>query len=248
MPPSPRPSPRPSTTGPLARPPARPSTAVVAAWVRWFGPARLAVTVIGCLAALAGLVWALQAPAPSAAGRAGPPVALDLGSDDLPVVTLVGAPTSVAEPRTVWVHVAGAVADPGVHELASDERVVAALAAAGGPLADAELDALNLAAPLADGQRIYVPAEGEVSIALYGIGGEVGGEVGGAEAGPPAPVDVNRASPTELERLPGVGPVIAAEIVADRERNGPFAGFDELVRVRGIGPAKLDALRGLVAT
>lgn len=206
------------------------------AWIRWFGPARLTVTVVGCVIATIGLVWALRAPTPSAAGPPEPSVAI--AADGVPVVTLVGATTTV--PSSVWVHVAGAVAEPGVHELPSGGRVVAALAAAGGPLADAELDALNLAAPVSDGQRIYVPAVGEVTPSP-GIGRH-------ASSAPPVPIDVNSAPTTELERLPGVGPAIAAEIVEDRERNGPFPNVDALIRVRGIGPAKLDAVRDLVLT
>ncbi|MEX2626240.1 MAG: ComEA family DNA-binding protein, partial [Ilumatobacteraceae bacterium] len=103
-----------------------------------------------------------------------------------------------------------------------------------------ELDALNLAAPVVDGQRIYVPAVGEVVPSP--------GNDPDAATVPPAPIDVNSAPAIELERLPGVGPTIAAEIVDDRERNGPFPDVDALIRVRGIGPAKLDAVRELVLT
>ncbi|MEX2626485.1 MAG: hypothetical protein WD225_06350, partial [Ilumatobacteraceae bacterium] len=81
---------------------------IVVAWIRWFGPARLAVTVVGCIVAAAGLVWALRAPAPSAAGPPEASAAID--ADGVPEMTLVGATTTV--PPSVWVHVAGAVAEP----------------------------------------------------------------------------------------------------------------------------------------
>jgi competence protein ComEA len=71
----------------------------------------------------------------------------------------------------------------------------------------------------------------------------------GADAGaPPTPIDVNTATPAELDELPGVGPATAAAIVTERERSGPFATVDDLDRVPGIGPAKLEALRDLVVT
>jgi competence protein ComEA len=133
-----------------------------------------------------------------------------------------------------------------VYELAPGARVRDALEAAGGPTADAAEHELNLAAPLTDGTRMYVPAAGEevagpLVVAPAGAGDESPGATGG-------PVDVNRATVEELVTLPGVGPATATAIVEDRARNGPFAGVEDLDRVPGIGPAKLDALRDLVTT
>lgn len=149
-------------------------------------------------------------------------------------------------PALVVVHVAGAVSVPGVYGLPDGVRVDAAIAAAGGALVDADPNALNLAAPLTDGSRVYVPRVGEdVPTALVPVGGSAA-----APAVPAAPtvVDVNRATAEQLDVLPGVGPATAAAIVTERERNGPFLGVDDLDRVPGIGPAKLEALRGLVTT
>jgi competence protein ComEA len=142
---------------------------------------------------------------------------------------------------SVVVHVAGAVVAPGVYELDAGARVRDAVLAAGGPTSDANWDALNLAALVADASRVHVPAIGEevvATIAPTPVG----------EPGSSGPVDVNTADAALLETLPGVGPATAAAIITERERNGPFLGIDDLDRVPGIGPAKLAALRDLVTT
>ncbi|MGF1596329.1 MAG: helix-hairpin-helix domain-containing protein [Acidimicrobiales bacterium] len=144
-----------------------------------------------------------------------------------------------AEPgNPILVHVAGSVAEPGIVTLPDGARVVDAVEAAGGPDADADLDQLNLAAPLVDGIQIRVPAEGEI-LAPTGPG----------PAGPlpPAgPLDLNTATAAQLDDLPGIGPTLAAAVVAWRDDHGRFASVDELLDVPGIGPAKLDALVDLV--
>ncbi len=158
-----------------------------------------------------------------------------------------GAPGTTA--AALVVHAAGAVASPGVHRVPNGARVADVLDAAGGVTPDADLDRVNLAAPLADGQRLYVPRLGEAAIPVpigpsEGTGGPgVEGDGTPAAAGP---VDLNRATESELDVLPGVGPATAAAIVAHRGANGPFSRVDDLLEVRGIGPAKLEALRDLV--
>jgi competence protein ComEA len=124
-----------------------------------------------------------------------------------------------------------------VYELAPGARVQAAVEAAGGPVPGADPGALNLAAPVGDGQRVYIPMVGELVPLATGSP---------AVTVAPGPVDLNRASAAELDGLPGIGPATAAAIVEHREQNGPFASIEDLEAVRGIGPAKLDALRDLV--
>jgi competence protein ComEA len=163
--------------------------------------------------------------------------------------TAASAPPSTGVARLV-VHAAGAVASPGVHEVASGARVADLLAASGGPTPDADLDRVNLAAPLADGQRLYVPRRGEVSppVVADGSGSAATGRGpgGAASAGAGGPVDLNSADVDGLDALPGVGPSTASAIVEHRETNGPFSSVDQLLDVRGIGPAKLEGLRDLV--
>ncbi|NLA36256.1 MAG: hypothetical protein GX868_11325, partial [Actinobacteria bacterium] len=162
-------------------------------------------------------------------------------------------------PSEVAVHVAGAVNLPGVVRLAAAGRVVDAVSAAGGPRPDADLDRVNLASPLYDGSRIYVPAIGESStptvVAGAGPAGSgepsVGASGSGTATNPSgasaaAPVNINTATAAELETLPGIGPATAAAIIAHRERSGPFASPQALDDVRGIGPAKVEALADLV--
>jgi competence protein ComEA len=136
-------------------------------------------------------------------------------------------------PAVLIVDVAGWVRHPGVYEFHEGDRVIDAVEAAGGPRKGAYLAALNLAAPLADGQQVLVPKEATAAPA-------------GATPGGSTLVNVNLATAAELETLPGIGEVIAAAIVEYRERNGPFATVDQLEDVSGIGPATLEEIRDLV--
>jgi competence protein ComEA len=144
------------------------------------------------------------------------------------------------------VHVAGAVANPGVYQLEQAARVVDAIEAAGGALAGADLGVLNLAAPVNDGERIYVPLVGETPPPVVGGSGG-GGSSGGGSGGGSGRINVNTASATELTALPGVGPVLAERIVAFRNTNGPFGELADLGEVSGIGPKVLAGLADSVS-
>jgi competence protein ComEA len=122
--------------------------------------------------------------------------------------------------------------------------VVDAVDAGGGALPEADLAKINLAAPLEDGQQVYVPRLGELAggaAAAPGLGGGGAGAGGESEI-----VDLNTADVSQLDGLPGVGPAIAQAIVDHRESNGPFTSVDDLLDVRGIGEAKLADLRDRV--
>ncbi len=151
--------------------------------------------------------------------------------------------TTTLEPAEVVVHAAGAVARPGVYRLAAGARVADLLDAAGGPVTGADLDRVNLAAPLEDGGRVFLPLVGQDVPAVTGGSSPAGQGTEGVVRGP---IDLNAATLTELDTLPGVGPATAQAILDERERRGGFGSVEELLDVRGIGEAKLAALRDLV--
>ena len=166
------------------------------------------------------------------------------GSVEIPVPD----PSPVLDPGRIVVDIVGAVVRPGLHELPATSRVADAVEAAGGLTAEADRLRLNLAEPLIDGARLWVPEVGEsagpeiVSVtAGAGDGGRAG--AGGGRTG--ALLNVNTADAAALEELPGIGPALAAAIVEHRRQSGPFTTIDKLVEVSGIGPAKLEQIRPL---
>jgi competence protein ComEA len=135
------------------------------------------------------------------------------------------------------VDVAGAVRRPGLYHLPEGSRIADAIARAGGMSRRAAGAAVNLAAPLADGEQVLVPS---------GAGGAVAAAGASGAPSPTAPVDLNTATVEQLDALPGVGPVTAQKIVDYRTQNGPFTSVDDLDAIPGIGPARIENLRGLV--
>jgi competence protein ComEA len=193
-------------------------------------PSRIVLGVVAAAVAL-GLGWWLLRP-PS-----------DPPEESLPFASSTSAlpPTSASStPDVLVVHVAGAVASPGLHELPPGSRVADAIAAAGGLTPQADASRINLAAPVTDGERVYVLAVGEQEPTVA---------VGGAEPGDDAasgPVNLNTADAEALDALPGIGPATAAAIIEHRGKVGAFTSVDQLLDVPGIGEAKLEALRDLV--
>jgi competence protein ComEA len=145
-------------------------------------------------------------------------------------------------PATVaLVHVAGAVRTPGVYRLRDGERVQDAVRRAGGARAGADLNAINLAAKVADGQQVVVPRRGAAGAAP--VGGAGAGEPGSP---PQAPVSLNSATAEQLDTLDGVGPATASKILDYRRQHGGFRSIDDLGEIPGIGPKRLAALRDKV--
>jgi competence protein ComEA len=140
------------------------------------------------------------------------------------------------------------VARPGVVELASGSRVIDAVEASGGGLPEADLDRLNLAAKIVDGQRVLVQKVGDPP-AAEGSGSATPSGISGATPGAAAtgPLNLNTATLDQLDGLPGIGPVLAAAILAERDRRGAFTSVNELRDVRGIGEQRFADLRDLVA-
>jgi competence protein ComEA len=137
----------------------------------------------------------------------------------------------------VVVDVAGAVRRPGVYTLPQGSRITDAIARAGGATRRADEAAVDLAAPLADGEQVLVPGRGAAGVAAAG-----------SSAGPSssAPVDLNTATAEQLDALPGIGPVTAQKIIDYRQQHGAYRSVDDLDAIPGIGPAKIENLKGLV--
>ena len=153
-----------------------------------------------------------------------------------PVRVAKSSAVHVSVPK-LFVNVVGAVRRPGLYRLQDGSRVADAVIRAGGPTPKAQIELLNLAARIADGEQIVVPRRGLAGPAAAAAGAPVA--VG--------PVHLNSATMEQLDALPGVGPVTAQKILDYRQQHGAFGSVDELDAISGIGPARLEQLRGLVA-
>jgi len=133
----------------------------------------------------------------------------------------------------VVVDVTGAVARPGVYRLPAGARVTDAVARAGGATGAALLEAINLAARLADGQQVVVPRKGPggAPVAASGASSEEG------------PISLGTATVEQLDTIDGIGPVTAQDIVDFRDQHGGLSSVDQLDQISGIGPATMEALR-----
>ncbi len=205
-------------------------------------PRRLAV--LGVLALLVAVTavlgvrvaWARTSarPASIAAAAHGPPGGL--ASRTVPAAfASPGAPAAPTTASVVLVHVVGQVRRPGVVRLQPGSRVLDAVGAAGGARPSADLNHLNLARVVTDGEQIVVPKPGEV-VPVAGAAGAPGAgtaPAGGTPAG--GLVDLNSADAAALDALPGVGPVLSQRILDWRTQHGRFSSVDELGEVSGIG-------------
>ena len=165
-------------------------------------------------------------------------------SPSSPITIYTAVPTRTPSPsptpRPIRVYISGAVVRPTVCELPVRSIVQDALAAAGGPTDEADLSCINLALELADQQHVHVPTKGETVPPPVISGGVSRRQTQGL-------VNINTATTSELESLPGVGEVMAQRIVAYREGNGPFEAIEEIQNVSGIGAKTFEALKDLIS-
>jgi competence protein ComEA len=245
---------------PFVLPPDGPASRV-RALLAGAGRQRVAVALLALGALLAaGVVWARATPRPAdpasgqdAAGSSaqtlprvpsvgpdggGPGATAAAGADGSVGAGTAGAAAVGADGR-VAVHVAGRVRHPGLVRLPAGSRVQDAIRAAGGSSSGADLDALNLARRLTDGEQVLVPGPGDPPPPPpLGAGPSSG-------ATPSAPLDLNAATLEQLDALPGVGEVTAGRIIAYRSAH-PFTAVDELLEVPGIGQRRFEQLKDLV--
>jgi len=201
--------------------------------VQWWGISRIVSTAGGVFCVALGAWWVLRVPPPppeSAIVFATTSVVAPGGSNNLGVT---------ANPVFIRVHVAGEVLRPGVYQLPGTARVVDAV----------DVDVINLAAALFDTAQIFVPRRGSaiprapIPRPLPGVNAPSSPNVNTPEGASSTRININTASMSDLDTLSGVGPSTAKAIIDYRTKNGPFGSIEDLLNVRGIGPAKLDAMR-----
>ncbi|HET7303528.1 MAG TPA: helix-hairpin-helix domain-containing protein [Segeticoccus sp.] len=190
-----------------------------------------------------GSTSGVSASGGAAGGSAGADAAAVPAPTPTPSASGSGSASTPAAAAVLLVHVVGQVRHPGVVRLREGDRVQDAVEAAGGATRHADLGAVNLARPVADGEQVRIPKPGERSGPPPGAAGGAGGVAGagavgtgpGAAGTTEPPVDLNAATAEQLETLPGVGPVLAQRILEWRTAHGRFSSVEELLEVSGIG-------------
>jgi competence protein ComEA len=205
-------------------------------WIAFVGVKRLLAS-LGGIITLLGASWFILRPSPT-------PVELVLPSMTTTASTVSGG--------NVHVHVVGAVKNPGVYTLPGRSRVVDAVIAAGGSLATADLEGINLAQTLMDAEQVFIPLR-RVSQSRVTVAPRLKPRPRGSSTTVATPlqtskiVNINTATASQLESLTGVGPATARAIIAYRTSKGSFNKVEDLLNVPGIGPAKLAAMRSEVS-
>ena len=194
-------------------------------------PERSKWTAIAWAAVAAAVAFAAIRAIGGAGSEAAPPVRVDGGA---------GARERRAQDAGLYVHVAGAVRRPGLYRVPEGSRVAAALARAGGPTRAAEVAAVNLAAPVEDGQQVVVPQRGAGAARGPAAGGAPGA------AAPGAKLSLASATADQLDELDGIGPTLAERIIEFRDENGGFRSVEQLREVEGIGEKRFEALKEAV--
>ncbi len=160
----------------------------------------------------------------------------DTGKTPTAISSVEGAEVNRNDDKMIVVHMIGAVARPGVYHLPEGSRIYQLLEEAGGALEDGELELINLAQPLVDGQQVFLPRHGEEGYLQITLTGD-------ATA---VRININTAGREQLESLPGIGAVKAQSIINYRLQNGPFQSIDNLLEVSGIGDKTLEGIKELI--
>ena len=200
-----------------------------------------------------GVWWVVRVPPPPL--EASIPFATTSVASNA-IASNTGETSALPSAANIMVYVSGEVVKPGVYVLLATARVIDALQAAGGTTNQADLVVVNLASPLVDAAQVFIPRMGSTprvtlprphaGINLPIAGGSGGAGADGSATSAAGIVDINSATLSDLDALPGVGPSTAQAIIDYRVANGPYASVDDLLNVRGIGPSKLAAMRARV--
>jgi competence protein ComEA len=222
-------------------------------FIHWIGFSRILASAFGVVVMVAGVWWVVRVPPPP------PEASIPFATTSVASNTIASntdASSAISSSANITVYVSGEVVKPGVYVLLATARVIDALQAAGGATNQADLVVVNLAAPLVDAAQVFIPRMGStprvtlprphagINLPIAGAGAGAGA-VGGATS-TAGIVDINSATISDLDALPGVGPSTAQAIIDYRVANGPYASVDDLLNVRGIGPSKLAAMRARV--
>ncbi len=216
---------------------------------------RVRVAALLVAAAIAGYIWYQVGQAQTAALPTDPSISRSSPRSSMAPSSRASFRSTTTTRPPLLVHVAGAVVRPGLVRVPNGARIADAIAAAGGGLPDADLDRLNLAAKVADGQRVPVAKIGAPVVSSPGDGSSTGtgpstDVASGTDASGTAPgggpIDLNSATAAQLETLPGIGPSFAAAIIRERDRRGGFTNVEQLRDVRGIGEKRFAELKPLV--
>ncbi|NTQ66561.1 helix-hairpin-helix domain-containing protein [Enterococcus faecium] len=150
-----------------------------------------------------------------------------------------------ARPKVMYTDIKGSVKEPGIYSFSSEERVYDVLKRAGGLLEEADSDRINFSAKIEDQQVLYIPAVGEEPPEHHNQSASPEGKQSTADT-EPSKININTASPSELQQIPGIGSVKAQEIIRFREENGSFQKVEDLQEISGIGEKTVEKLKNFV--
>ena len=220
----------------------------VQATIKWFGLSRLIGSVLSLIAvALAGW-WLLRVPPPP------PEDSIPIASTATTLSFAVSSPQKIELDTKLFrelateltVHIAGAVKTPGVYQLHIGARINDGVVAAGGATSQADLDSVNLAMLLSEGEQIYIPKRNDKPHIIvqprFTSSSNLNSSNSATNNELQISININTATAIELEQLAGVGPSTAKAIIEFRQKNGGFKTVEDLLNVRGIGPAKLSEI------